>query len=62
MGKNFQNVLHHNVDCYHFVGVEDGWNLDLDPLLCDGDLLLGKNLVVPDPDGPTCERTPGTRN
>ena len=62
MGKNFQNVLHRNVDYYHFFGVEDIRNLDLDPLLRDGDLLLGKNLVVPDPDGPTREETPGSRN
>ena len=40
-----------NVDDDNFLCVEDGRDMEHEPIGCDGHLLLGQHLVVPDPDG-----------
>ena len=62
MDEDLDDVIHGDVYCYFFIGIEDGWDLDLDSLLRDGDLLLGKHLVVANPDGATLEGTPVAGN
>ena len=58
VNKDLENILHDDVESDHLVRVGDTRHLDLDPLLCDDDLVLGEDLVVADPDGPAGQRAP----
>ena len=58
MDEDLEDVLHHDVEGDHLAGVDDAGHLDLDALLRDGDLVLGENFVVADPDGPAGQGAP----
>ena len=60
MSQDFEDVLHEDVDGDDLTRVDDAGHLDEDPLLSDGDLLLGQHLVVTNPDRPAGEGTPVT--
>jgi hypothetical protein len=61
MCQHLQHIRHGDVDSDHLSGVDDGWDFDLNPLVRDRDLLLGQDLVVPDPDGPAGQGAPLAR-
>ena len=58
MCEDFVDFLHGNVECDHLAGVDDPRNLDLDSLVRDGDLVLGKDFIIADSYGSTGQRTP----
>ena len=56
--EDLEDVLRHDVEGDHLARVDDARHLDLDALLRDGDLVLGEDLVVTDPDGSAGQGAP----